>query len=86
VAYAGPTRARCDGACHLGYWSLGHFLMRANDGEHAQAFLRVLEEGSTVQAFERHIGPVEQVQVAWYRYLRDDLYGGLGASTVIVEF
>jgi hypothetical protein len=83
---AGPPDGSQVNRYYLGYWSLAHYLMRANEGEHARSFLRVLQEGSTVQAFERHIGPVEQVQLAWYRYLRDDLYSGLGGNAVIVEF
>ena len=82
---AGPPDGSQVNRYYIGYWSLAHFLLHADGGRHARGFRRVLDEGSTLAAFERHIGPVEQVQLAWYRYLRDDLVAASDDNAITVE-
>ena len=55
---------------YVAYWSLTRFLLHHDDGRHAAAYRRVIAEGGTLAAFERHIGPVERIEVEWYDYLR----------------
>jgi hypothetical protein len=53
---------------YLHWWSLVQFLMENEGAKHRAAFLRVLREGASLESFERHLGPVESVQRAWYDF------------------
>ena len=55
---------------YIAYWSLTRFLLQHDGGRHAPAFRRVIAEGGTLAAFERHIGPVDRIEGEWYAYLR----------------
>ncbi len=37
--------------------------------------MEVIRSGGTVEAFEKYIGPLEQIQQQWYEYLRELLKG-----------
>ncbi len=54
---------------YIHWWSLTHFLIHGNDGQYRIAFYKLVAGGGTLEAFEKHIGPVESMQVEWYRYL-----------------
>src|SRR5688572_4558154 len=54
---------------YLGYWSLAHYLLHGEEGRHAAAFRTMVAEGATLEAFEKHVGPVERVEAGWYAYL-----------------
>ena len=56
---------------YLGYWSLTHFLLHAQNGKYAEGYRRLLAGGNASLAdFEREIGPVDAVQDEWYRYFQ----------------
>lgn len=67
---------------YLHYWSLTHFLFHHGDGRHAQRYRELIAEGASLENFERRIGPVEQVQVQWYAYLRDRIRDSSRTSEV----
>jgi hypothetical protein len=66
----GPAIDTSVNAYYLGWWSLTHFLLHGAEGRHAAGYHRMLREGGSLQDFERHIGPVAQVEREWYAYLR----------------
>ncbi len=56
---------------YIHWWSLTHFLFHYENGKYRNHFLQVLREGGTLDSVEKCIGPIEQVQGEWYRYLQD---------------
>ncbi len=54
---------------YIHWWSLTHFLMEHDSGALRSDCLEVIREGGSLEAFEEHIGPVEQVQSRWFEYL-----------------
>lgn len=54
---------------YIGYWSLAHYLLHADGGRHAEAFRAMVDGGGSLDAFERHVGPVERIEAEWYAYL-----------------
>jgi hypothetical protein len=57
---------------YIGWWSLAHFLLHGEEGKYADGFRRLARGGSAgIADFEREIGPVDAVQVQWYRYLQE---------------
>lgn len=62
---------------YIHWWSLTHFLIHHNDGQYRDGFYDLVEAGGTLEAFEKHIAPIETVQAQWYEYLQkitDDLW------------
>lgn len=55
---------------YIHWWSLTHFLIHYKDGQHKEAFFDLVNDGGTLEAFERHIGPVADIQPKWYGYLQ----------------
>lgn len=60
-------------ARYIGYWSLTHFLFHFENGRFASRFRQLIGAGGSVDNFERLVGPVEQVQDAWYRHLQEQV-------------
>jgi len=56
---------------YLHWWSLTHFLMHYEDGKYRGGCRGLIEDGGTPEAFEKHIGPIEDVQGEWYGYVLD---------------
>ncbi|MHC4591062.1 MAG: DUF1570 domain-containing protein [Planctomycetota bacterium] len=54
---------------YIHWWSLTHFLMEHEGGRRRSGYFRVIREGGTLEAFEKHVGPVGQVQGPWHEYL-----------------
>lgn len=54
---------------YLHWWTLTHFLFESP--RHRQHALNLVRRGGGLEAFEELIGPVDQVQVEWHRYVRD---------------
>jgi hypothetical protein len=50
-------------------WALTHFLFHHENGKYATGYKQFLAQGSQPEDFASLIGPVEQVQAEWYRYL-----------------
>ncbi|MBD9480656.1 hypothetical protein [Pseudoxanthomonas sp. PXM02] len=56
---------------YLHYWGLTHFLFHYENGRYAAAYKQLLARGASTADFERLIGPVEEIEKAWYTYLLD---------------
>jgi hypothetical protein len=80
----GPDIDQHVNAWYIGYWSLTHFLLHADDGRYAQGYRKLIVEGGTLENFERLIGPVEAIEGQWYRYLRK-LSGADPDQVIVVE-
>lgn len=65
----GPDINRHVNLYYLHYWSLSHFLFHYQDGKYAAGYKQLLARGASTPDFERLIGPVEDVEAAWYTYL-----------------
>ena len=65
----GPNIDEKFNAYYIGYWSLTHFLFHFENGRYARSFRQLIAAGGTVDQFERVIGPVDQIESAWYAYL-----------------
>jgi hypothetical protein len=61
---------------YVAYWSLTRFLLHHDGGRHGAGYRRVIAEGGTLAAFERHIGPLGEIEPQWYAYLRELARGG----------
>jgi hypothetical protein len=67
----GPRLNRYFNLYYLHWWSLVHFLMHYEDGRYRPGLRRLIAEGGSLPAFERHIGPVASIEKQWYGYLAD---------------
>ena len=56
---------------YLHWWTLTLFLYHAETGKYRAGWIELLQQGGTLDAFEKHIGPVERVQAEWYRYVQE---------------
>jgi hypothetical protein len=65
----GPNVDQNFTAYYIGSWSLTHFLFHHENGKYAPGYKQFLAQGSKPEEFAALIGPVEQVQWEWYRYL-----------------
>ncbi|MCP4707442.1 MAG: DUF1570 domain-containing protein [Planctomycetes bacterium] len=54
---------------YIHWWSLVHFLFEYNEGEYRESILHLVAEGGTVEAFERHVGAIAEIEKLWYDYL-----------------
>ena len=54
---------------YLHWWTLTHLVFESE--MHRTNAAKLLEAGGGLEAFERLIGPVDQVQVEWHRYVRE---------------
>src|SRR5262245_22057599 len=73
----GPSLNRHFNLYYLHWWTLTLFVFESP--QHRDRAPALLEQGGGVEAFERLIGPVEQVQVEWHAYVRQ-LKGTLAAN------
>lgn len=65
----GPSPDLSFNAYHVGYWSLTHFLLHHEQGKYASSYRQLLLSDGSLEAFERLVGPVDQVQGEWYTHL-----------------
>ncbi len=56
---------------YLHWWSLTHFLMHYEKGRYREDLSRLIAEGGGLAAFEKYIGPVEDIERQWYGYLAE---------------
>jgi hypothetical protein len=80
----GPDLNKSFNAWYIGYWSLTHFLLHAQNGRYAPAYRKLIAEGGSLENFERLIGPVDEIQGQWYRYLQGLAEGGADPGQIIV--
>jgi hypothetical protein len=66
----GPPLDATVNAHYLGWWSLTHFLLHHDGGRHAAGYHQLVRHGGSLADFERHIGPLPQVEAEWYAYLQ----------------
>lgn len=67
----GPGIDRHVNLYYLHYWGLTHFLFHYENGRHAAAYKQLLSRGASTPDFERLIGPLGDVEQAWYAYMLD---------------
>jgi hypothetical protein len=56
---------------YLHYWGLTHFLFHYENGRYATAYKQLLARGASTTDFERLIGPIGEIEEAWYAYMLD---------------
>ena len=66
----GPDINRNVNLYYIEYWSLTHFLLHYQDGKYATQYRELIANGSSLEDFERLIGPVARLQQEWYAYLQ----------------
>lgn len=66
----GPDISRNVNLYYMEYWSLTHFLLHYQDGKYATQYRELIATGSSLDNFERLIGPMEPLQQEWYAYLQ----------------
>jgi hypothetical protein len=64
----GPSMRQHFNLYYLHWWTLTHFIFETP--KHRNAAFALVRDGGGVAAFERHIGPIEQVQVEWHAHVR----------------
>lgn len=64
----GPSRNGHFNLYYLHWWTLTHFLCES--GKYHDRALKLVQSGGGLDAFEKIIGPVEQVQIEWHAYVR----------------
>jgi hypothetical protein len=65
----GPNLSRHFNLYYLHWWTLTRFVFE--HPKHRDHALDLVQEGGGLPAFERLIGPLEQVQSEWHAYVRD---------------
>lgn len=68
--HGGPRMNTYFNLYYIHWWSLTHFLLESDNAKYRAGYVRLLQTEQTLENFEKEIGPVEQVQVEWYKYLR----------------
>jgi hypothetical protein len=64
----GPSMSRNVNLYYLHWWSLTHFVFEST--KYRERGPGLLVAGGGVEAFEKAIGPIEQVQVEWHQHVR----------------
>ncbi|NLH42971.1 MAG: hypothetical protein GX448_14115 [Planctomycetes bacterium] len=77
----GPDLNKHFNLYYLHWWSLAHFLMQCDNGACRTGLGRLLVEGATMETFEKHIGPIEDVEARWYAHLLELCKDLAGRST-----
>lgn len=66
----GPGMDKNFNLYYIQWWSLTHFLFHFENGKYRERYIQVIRDGGSLEAFEKHIGPIEQIQSEWYSYLQ----------------
>ena len=69
---------------YIGYWSLSHFLFKANNGKYADGYKKVISAGGSLESFERYIGPIAVIEAAWHDDLRLKVDAASGRSSEVI--
>jgi len=73
----GPSLNSHFNVYYLHWWTLTHFVFESPRPR--ERALDLIQQGGGLEAFERTIGPVDQVQAEWHEYVRKmkaELFGG----------
>ena len=81
----GPPIAAYVNLYYIEYWSLTHFLLHAENGRYVAGYKRLLANGASAEDFEREIGPIWEVQIAWYAWMREQRAAMLSVDANFVE-
>jgi len=81
----GPDLSKHFNLNYLHWWSLAHFLIQCDNGMWRAGLGRLLCEGVTLEAFEKYIGMVEEIEPRWYAYLLELRETLAGQSTPSVK-
>ena len=73
ISDTGPPIGQHVNQYYIEYWSLSHFLFHYRNGKYAKQYKALIGQGATLEAFEKLIGPVDQVQREWYEYLQEKI-------------
>lgn len=69
----GPSMRTHFNTYYIHWWSLTHFCLHYDNARYRDSFFNVIREGGTSQSFEKHIGPIDDIQKKWYRYIQDKI-------------
>ncbi|MEN8127267.1 MAG: DUF1570 domain-containing protein [Planctomycetota bacterium] len=58
---------------YIHWWSLTHFLIHYEGGQYKDLFFDLVNDGGTLEAFEKHVGSVDEIQTQWYSYLQEKI-------------
>jgi hypothetical protein len=64
----GPSLNRNVNLYYLHWWTLAHFVFE--HPKHRDQAFALVKEGGGLTAFEKHIGPLNKVQVEWHAHVR----------------
>jgi hypothetical protein len=73
ISDTGPPIGQHVNLYYIEYWSLSHFMFHYRNGKYAKQYKALIAHGATLEAFEKSIGPVDQIQREWYEYLREKI-------------
>jgi len=65
----GPDMDRAFNLYYLHWWSLAHFLLQHQDGKYRNGVSKLIHTDCGIEAFEQHIGDIEQIELEWYRHV-----------------
>jgi hypothetical protein len=69
----GPDINRQVNLYYIEYWSFTHFLFHYKEGAYAESYKELIVQGGSLEDFERTIGPINQVEGEWYKYLQQKI-------------
>jgi hypothetical protein len=64
----GPSMNQNFNLYYLHWWALTHYLFE--DPKFRDSSMKLLEQGGTLDAFEKDIGSVDSVESGWFRHVR----------------
>jgi len=68
VSNSGPSLNRNVNLYYLHWWTLTHFVFE--HPRHRDQAFALVKDGGGLTAFEKHIGPINEVQEEWHDYVR----------------
>lgn len=65
----GPDINKYFNLYYLHWWSLTHFLAEYENGKYSAGLIKMLQEGGSLDSFERNIGKIDIIEGEWYEYV-----------------
>ena len=82
----GPEMDEFFNLYYVHWWTLSYFLIHGEEGRYLEGFLKLVRSGGNLADFEELIGPVEEIELRWYGFVKElkagiydktaPLYGG----------